>query len=275
MVVFDDGNRILKSLTFDQPVEWLATQLERDPDLWDREWVIAQLVKHRTEPAAAAAVAKAATSADYFQTRAVAASALSAFPADVSIRALGLALHDTSAQVRGAAASELANIPDPRALELARAAWRSDSSYTVRASALASLTRLDSANRHALIAEGLSTPSYRDAIQNAALLAIAQGGDTSFIGDVQRIVGDQPFPARALAALAQRGSQHALDVLIADLDDGRSWVRGWTLAALGSLEPARRLSVLQAVEPRLTHTDTRSRVQRMIEQLRQAPPPRR
>src|SRR6058998_2011554 len=35
MVVFDDGNTILNELTFDQPTAWLATQLKRDPDLWN------------------------------------------------------------------------------------------------------------------------------------------------------------------------------------------------------------------------------------------------
>src|SRR6266545_2771369 len=43
MVVFDDGNRVLKSLTFEEPTAWLATQLRRDPDLWNRGWVIGQL----------------------------------------------------------------------------------------------------------------------------------------------------------------------------------------------------------------------------------------
>src|SRR5206468_5226636 len=42
MVIFDQGNAILKRLTFDQPTVWLAAQLERDPDLWNRHWVIAQ-----------------------------------------------------------------------------------------------------------------------------------------------------------------------------------------------------------------------------------------
>ncbi|PYO90791.1 MAG: hypothetical protein DMD58_06155, partial [Gemmatimonadetes bacterium] len=35
MVIFDDGNTILKRLTFEQPTAWLATQLQRDPDLWN------------------------------------------------------------------------------------------------------------------------------------------------------------------------------------------------------------------------------------------------
>src|SRR5260221_757643 len=41
MVIFDDGNTILKRLTFQQPTAWLATQLHRHPHLWDRHWVFA------------------------------------------------------------------------------------------------------------------------------------------------------------------------------------------------------------------------------------------
>src|SRR2546426_1184522 len=53
MVVFDEGNTILKELTFDQPTPWLATQLKRDPDLWNRQGAIDQLGQR---PADAAAV---------------------------------------------------------------------------------------------------------------------------------------------------------------------------------------------------------------------------
>jgi aminopeptidase N len=267
MVVFDDGNHVLKKLTFEQPTAALAAQLEHDPNLWDREWVLTQLVARPTDAAAAAAVARAATSADYFLTRQVATSGLSAFPADVSIPALTTALRDTSALVRSSAAAELADIKDPRALDLARAAWRG-SSYAVRASALASMIRLDTAGRAALIRQGLTTPSYRDAIQNAALTSIARNNDTAFIGDVQRLIGDQALPLRVLATLAARGSAHALDLLTTDLDDSRAYVRGWALTAFGALPAAQRLSALQTAEPKLTHADIRQRVLRTIEQLR-------
>ncbi|HMA43759.1 MAG TPA: M1 family aminopeptidase, partial [Gemmatimonadales bacterium] len=62
MVIFDDGNAILKTLTFDQPTSWLATQLERDPDLWNRQWVIERLAERRSDSTAAAALAQAAVS---------------------------------------------------------------------------------------------------------------------------------------------------------------------------------------------------------------------
>src|SRR5207302_7964775 len=80
MVVFDDGNTILKELTFDQPTSWLATELGQDLDLWNREWVIEELAKRPTDATALAALARAATAADYFPTRAQAAEALARFP---------------------------------------------------------------------------------------------------------------------------------------------------------------------------------------------------
>src|SRR5258706_10971301 len=107
MVIFDDGNPILKRLPFEQPTAWLATQLQRDPDLWDRHWVIAQLGQRRAETAAAAAIAWAATGADYFLTRADSAGAPRAFPAAAAQPALPAALKDSSALVRAAAVEAL------------------------------------------------------------------------------------------------------------------------------------------------------------------------
>ena len=267
MVEFDDGNHILKSLNFDEPTAWLANQLQHDSNLWNREWVLAELAHRPGDAAAGAAVATAAESADYCETRMLAASALSAFPPDVSIPALTRALADTSAQVRAAAAAELGQVHDARAAELARKAWDSDSSYSVRAAALGSIAQLDPAARRAAIGSGLSTSSYRDAIQNAALVAIARSNDTTFIAAVQAIVGDQALPARVLGAFASRGNAHALALLTTDLDDSRRWVREWTLQALGGLPAAQRLSLLQSAAPKLTHADTRAAVDRMIAAL--------
>ena len=268
MVVFDDGNRILKTLTFNQPTTWLATQLRRVPDLWDREWVLGQLAKRPTDPEAARAVADALTSADYSQTRALAAAAIDTFPADIAVSALTIAMRDTSARVRSAAASALGVVGSTQAIALARAAWQRDSSYEVRAAALGSLARLDTTGRHALLLQGLSTPSYRDAIQNAALTAIARANDTSLIADVQRVAGDQSLPARVLATFAARGNQHAFELLTSDLNDEREWVRNWALAAFGLFDPARRLPALEAALPRLTRPDARAVVQRAIDRLR-------
>ena len=269
MVVFDDGNRILKSLMFDQPTAWLATQLTHDAYLWDREWVLTQLARRHTDPAAAAAVANAVVNADYASTRALAVSAIDTFPSDVALPAIDHALHDTSSVVRAAAATALGQIGGQRALDLARTAWRSDSSYSVRASAFTSLVRLDSTGGRALIAEALRTPSYRDAIQNAALTAVARSADASFDDQLQPLVGEQQMVTQVLGARARRGDQHALELLLSDLNDQRAYVRRWALGMIRTLPKDRALEALKAAQPKLTYPDMQRAVGQAIAQMNQ------
>ena len=268
MVVFDDRNRILKSLAFDQPTAMLATQLRRDPDLWNRAWVLGQLETRKADAAAGAALAEAATSADYFLTRQQAAEALAGFPAAVALPALEHAMRDTSSQVRAAAAVALAQMRGPQALALARRAWENDSSYIVRAAALSTLAALDSANRRALIVQGLRTPSYRDAIRNAALGVAVGSGDTTLVAAVREAVDESRQPLYALAALALRGSQDALSALVAYLNDPRPLVRRYALGAIAqTLAPNVGLPALKSAQGSLTHPETRAAVEQVIRRL--------
>ena len=100
LVAFDDDNAVVKTLAFDQPTPWLASLLARHPQLWQRAWAIERLAERPADSLAGAALAGAATGADYFLTRADAAQALGAFPAAVALPALEVAAHDTSAAVR-------------------------------------------------------------------------------------------------------------------------------------------------------------------------------
>jgi aminopeptidase N len=268
MVVFDDGNTILKELTFDQPTSWLATQLEHDADLWNREWVIEELAKRPADAGALAALGRAVTSADYFLTRAQAAEALSRFPAAGAAAPLATALRDSSAQVRRAAITTLGRLGGARAAELARATWRTDPSYEVRAAALTALVAADSSARDSVVAWGLATPSYQNVIQQAAYRIIAQTGDTAAIPQLETLLGSDRFPAHVLAALATRGNARALTVLSTHLDDDRAYVRRWVVEAFRYTLP-RQLGVarLQAVMAGLKHADTRHDVEEALHQL--------
>jgi HEAT repeat protein len=270
MVVFDDGNTILKRLTFDQPTAWLATQLERDPDLWNRDWVIEQLGTRTTDAAAAAAVAQAASGADYFLTRVAAANALGAFPAATALPALQSAMKDTSAQVRAAAVKALGTVGGAAAAALARQAWSGDSSDVVRAAAVTALALTDSVGRRAMLLQALHTSSYRDAIQNAAYRAIARSGDTTMADTVDAHAGDpgdQRFPMHVLAALASRGSTHALDLLVKRLDDPRPYVRRRALEAFRfSLRRNLAQPTLQAISPGLKFADTKQAAAELLQQ---------
>jgi len=268
MVIFDDGNNVLKSLSFEQPTAWLATQLERDPDLWDRQWAIGQLAARTTDSAAARALAAAANRADYSLTREQAAGALSRFPAAAALPALETALRDTSAAVRGAAVGALGEIGGERAIALARNAFVTDSSYEVRAAAVGALAMSDSAHARQIITTALAEPSYQDAIENAGLRAIATTNDTSFIAAVDSMAATKQFPAFVLGALGARGSTHALELLTRHLDDNRAVVRRWALQAFRFAMPRPfALSRLQGAVDGLTHPDARQAVREVIQQL--------
>jgi aminopeptidase N len=232
MVIFDEDNRLLKTLTFEQPTAWLATQLVRDPDLWNRSWVIEQLTRRTGDSLAAAALARAARGADYYRIRAEAAAALREFPAAVAEPALEAALRDTSAAVREAAVAALAGLGTPGAQAAAAAAWKSDSSYAVRASALTALAEMDSVGSRNTVLSALTTPSYRDVIQTAAIAAAVQSPDSVLIDGLENILGEQRLAAVALATLARQGDTHALTALVRHRNDTRPWVRRWVQDAI-------------------------------------------
>jgi aminopeptidase N len=232
MVVFDENNTMLKALNFEQPTSWLATQLARDPDLWNRSWAIDRLARRTTDSLAGATLARTAKGADYFLTRAQAAAALRGFPAALALPALEAAMRDTSSAVREAAVTALGALGGPRAQEVALAAWKRDSSYQVRASALTARARIDSVGSRGVVLAGLNTPSYRDAIQNAAIAAAARAPDSTLIEGLEKILGQQQLPSLVLATLASQGDTRALTALVRHRDDARPWVRRWVLDAI-------------------------------------------
>src|SRR5207245_3855006 len=131
-------------------------------------------------------------------------------------------------------------------------------SYEVRAAALVALFHADStqATRDSAIAWGLASPSYQDVIEESAYRIIAQSGDTAAIPMVEARLGGGRFPAHVLAALASRGSAHALDVLAAHLDDARAYVRRWVVEAVRvTLPPPPAPERTRAAAAKRTHPD--------------------
>jgi aminopeptidase N len=232
-VSFDDENAVLKTLAFHQPTPWLANLLHRHPNLWQRSWAIGQLASRRGDTLAGAALAHTLASADYDLTRAEAATALGGFAPARALPALEPAMRDTSARVRKAVMQSLGRVGDPRAVDVVRRAWTSDSSDQVRAAALTALARLAPDSARDAVVAGLRTPSYREAIQNAAIAAAVQRPDSGLLTELEAIAGEQPLPAAALAALAARGEASARAALARLLKDERSWVREWAREASG------------------------------------------
>ena len=237
MIVFDENNTILKTLAFDQPTAWLVTQLQRDPALWNRWWVIGQLAQRKDDALARAALIAASASADYFLTRQQAVQALAGFHGPSVRDALIKAMADTSAAVRASAVDGLGGYADPAVLSAVRTAWRMETSYAVRAAALGSLVQLDSAGAQAYLQEGMRTASYRDVIADAALRGIAQRGDTTMLDLVSGAVETTSNAGYVLAGLAARGNARALALLVGHLDSPRASVRRRVLQAIQVVVP--------------------------------------
>ncbi len=263
MVVFDAGNTIVKALDFPQPSAWLANQLASDPDLWNRWWAISELARQPADTTAMRALARAATGADYYLTRAQAAAALASFPAAAVRSALETARRDTSAQVREAAVTSLGRLGGDAAMTSARESL-ADSSYAVEAAAIGVLIRLDAANRSAWVTRGFAMESYRDIVRNAALDAVARVGDAAYTGSVDSLRGVTSHAANTLAVLSARGSDSALVALVRSLNDERPYVREWSLRALRRLPSDLRDPPLRAIASTLRDAKTRVAVDALL-----------
>lgn len=264
MVIFDDGNAILKTLTFDQPAAWLAAELARDTDLWDRNWAIGQLVKRDSDAVAGAALAQAATSADYFLTRVEAAEALGHFAAAIAQPALLKALGDTSAAVRGAALRGLRTLGGDSLFPVAVRMFEKDPSYQVRATAVRAMSSAPWPEQKPYVVKALATWSYQDAIADAALISIASGGDTTLIALVNAQVGKLSNAPLALASFGRRGSARAYELLESHLTDPRRSVRQETARAFLFTVPK---SIASAMVTRARSTAKNLAVQAELDRL--------
>ncbi len=274
MVVFDAGNHILKTLKFDQPVSWLAEELRRDPDLWDRQWAIEQLAAHKDDKDAAYALTQAATSADYYLTRVQAVDALGDFPATTAMGSLTDAARDTSAAVRAAAIEAMGRVGGMEVAAIAREAFAHDSSDVVRAAAVGALVRSDPADAGSMLSQALATPSYRDAIENAAFQAMAETNDTMDIARVDSAAATSQLATQVLAIFGGRGNAHAQRLLAARLNDPRPGVRRWAVSAyanaMARINKSLALQQLRDAVAGLRYDDTRTAVHALIARL--APP---
>jgi aminopeptidase N len=230
MVVFDDENAVVKTLAFEQPTPWLVRQLEH-PDLWNRSWAIDQLAERTGDSLAASGLGRAARQADYFLTRSQAAAALGRFPPSAALPPLLDAVRDSSAEVREAAVGALGTVGGPGAVEVVSSAWREDPSYQVRASALTALVRMGAPDAGSVVLQGLQTPSYRDVIRHAAIVAVMQAPDAGLVAAVERLAGEDELATLALATLAARGDSAATGALRRLSQDPRPWVRRWVAQA--------------------------------------------
>ncbi len=178
MVVFDRGDRVLKSTTFKRDVAMLSYQLKNGATVPDRAEAAAALGEFKDSAEAVAALRDAAQHDPFWGVRAEALRALGKVggaAAEVPVKG---AVGDEQPWLRQVAVEQLGKFKEDASLgtTLAEIA-ANDKAYRVRAAALRALSELKSANAFDTIAAASQSDSPDDTLRSAALGALGELGD--------------------------------------------------------------------------------------------------
>ncbi len=178
MVLFDKGDKILKSVEFHKtPAEWLY-QLQHAEDVPDRADAAQALGDLKGNGAAVEALGQAAAHDRFWGVRVQALTALAKIGGAQAQQAVLSGLKDAEPWVREVAVEQLGKFPKDSVLSatLSEIAAK-DSAYRVRASALVALGQSKSDSALATLEAAARTDSPDDVIRRAALRAMGSLGN--------------------------------------------------------------------------------------------------
>ncbi len=182
LVLFDKGDKILKSLDFQKsPEEWIR-QLKTASDVPDRADAAFALGALRDNEAAADALGEAAQHDKFWGVREEALRALGRINPDTARKKILSALSNDQPWVRTVAVEQLGKYRGNE--EIAKRLekiYNDDKAYSVRGAALQSLALDKAPDASTLLKNALAVSSPDDALRSAALRAMGSLGDDSVV----------------------------------------------------------------------------------------------
>ncbi len=211
MVLFDKGNKILKSAAFDKtPAEWIY-QLRHADTVPDRADAAVALAGLEGDENAAAALGQAAVRDPFWGVRVEAIRALGRLGTQDAAQKIVAALGASEPWVREPAVVQLGSFKsEPELAPRLTAVYRDDSSFRVRAAALESLARLRAQNAFEVLTGAVSVDSPRELIRKAAFAGLGYLDDERAVPLVlEWSAAGKPLDARpsAIEALGFLGRQ--------------------------------------------------------------------
>jgi aminopeptidase N len=249
-VRFDDGNWILKELTFDKEEEEWLHQLAHDPDVTGRIEAVTGLARYPSTKAVAALV-KTLREDSFYGLRIEAAKALAKMGAPEAREALLAALSsDKDARVRRQAAASLADYrgPDDKAVaERLKDAFRKDLSYKTQAEALKALAKHKPADLKDVLKEALGMNSHEEILRRAAFECYGEFKEKEDVKEALPLLMEwaaygKPARARTDAlqvwAKLRKGEDEAetARLVLPFLEDKNFWMRNEALSQLEKLK---------------------------------------
>ena len=178
MVIFDKGDKILKTLNFKRSPAALIYQLKNGENVVDRADAAVALGKIKDNPEVVSALGEAATRDHFWGVRAEALRALGSIQSPDAEKAILKGLQDDLSWVRAIAVAQLGKFSKDTSLpsKLAEIST-SDSSYHVRGAALKALGESKAPNAFEILSAAVQTESPDDIIRQNALQAFGPLSD--------------------------------------------------------------------------------------------------
>ncbi len=239
MVVFDRGDRILKSSAFKRDAPMLAYQLKNGGTVPDRAEAAVALAEFKDSAEAIAALGDAVQHDSFWGVRAEALRALGKIGKVAAEAQVKGALGDERPWLRQIAVEQLGKFKEDATLgaTLAEIA-ANDKAYRVRGAALRALGELKSANAFDTLAAAAKADSPDDTLRSAALSALGQLGDKRGVP----ILSDwaargKPLETRSAAIFAlgglEKSDKEITNALISFLAEPYTEVRFPVILSLG------------------------------------------
>jgi aminopeptidase N len=258
LIRFDPGDWILKDLDFEKSREELLYQLERDDDVLGRLSAAEGLKKFVADEDVTAALVKRLDAEPFWGVRLTVVSTLLSLKTRNVAQALMARLSiEPKSRVRREIVKGLGETGGPEAISTLRSAVSKDASYFVVSEALRALGKTAGRDARSDAISALERESFQDEIRAAAVDVLAMdetvtGADQ--VALVKRFMdlsapgNSVPVRAAALRALGKlgKGSDDALNTLIAALEDSRAMIRFEAIYSLGALGDRRAIPALEA-----------------------------
>jgi len=240
MVVFDKGDKILKSVDFKRDPALLAYQLKHGSTAPDRADAAFALSAARDNPAAIAALGDAALHDPFWGVRVEALKALAQIRGTEAETHVVAALSDDKPWVREVAVRTLAAFrDDPTVAPKLTTIASNDFAYRVRAAALRALADVKAANAFDVLTAAVSSDSPDGILRDAALGGFGPLGDARAVPVLTEwSAPGKPLNSReeAIGAMAEldKGNQAITQALLSYLHDTHFDLRTAAIISLGA-----------------------------------------
>jgi aminopeptidase N len=173
LVRFDEGNTLIKEVSFSKELDELLYQLKND-DVIGRMAAAGEIVGFKDDPKAAAGLAASAQGDPFWAVRRTAVESLAKIPSSRGPAVLKTACQDRNSAVRTTAVLALGELKDRGLVEFHKEMFRKDTSTRVRAEALRALGKTGDSAVVPFLRQAASVPSHQNMVRRAAESAIKQ-----------------------------------------------------------------------------------------------------